>query len=369
MDFYRNVLRPLIFATPIEPEWWHRCAIALLATLENEYPSGVNHWLRSRLEVTDDRLSQTLWGIEFPNPVGLAAGFDKDGEAAGIWGDLGFGFAELGTATWHPQPGNPRPRLFRLPRDRAVLNRMGFNNNGARQMAAHLDGRSPSIPIGINIGKSKITPLVDAPADYLDSFRTLAGVGDYFVVNVSSPNTPGLRSLQAPAQLEPIFDTLQRENTRHTPILVKIAPDLAIDDVASVVDLARNYELAGVIATNTTISRAGLQTKILPRTGKPIAEEAGGISGVPLRSPSTEMIRFIWQHTNGEFPIVGVGGIFSAEDAWEKITAGASLVQLYTGWIYEGPFVVSRILAGLLQKMAESGCDRLSDAVGLAHSK
>jgi dihydroorotate dehydrogenase len=311
------------------------------------------------------------------NPVGLAAGFDKNGVAADIWANFGFGFAELGTVTCQPQPGNPQPRLFRLTQDSAALNRMGFNNQGAAAMAARFQRaqKQPSFdasrpmpqsrfPLGINLGKSKVTPLEQAAADYLESFKLLKDWGDYFVVNVSSPNTPGLRSLQAAAGLSTILEILQQENRGIKPILVKIAPDLESEDLASILDLAKTYQLAGIIATNTTIRRDGLKTQILPETGKPIAEEAGGISGLPVRERSTEVIRFIWQYTKGELPIIGVGGIFTAEDAWEKIAAGASLIQVYTGWVYEGPWMVRRILQGLLQKLEERGFSSISEAVG-----
>ncbi|MBD0267509.1 MAG: quinone-dependent dihydroorotate dehydrogenase, partial [Cyanobacteria bacterium Co-bin8] len=328
------------------------------------------NWLRHQLTVEDERLQQTLWGLTFANPLGLAAGFDKDGAAARAWPLFGFGFAELGTVTCHAQPGNPQPRLFRLTEDQAVLNRMGFNNQGATAMAAYLadlwpDGRSP-IPIGINLGKSKITPLEEAAQDYLTSFKQLQPWGDYFVVNVSSPNTPGLRDLQATDQLAPILQALQQANTEQKPLLVKIAPDLEWDAIAAVVDLAQRYQLAGIIATNTTIRKDHLKTQLLPSTGRPLTEEAGGISGAPLRSRSTEVIRFIWKETQGQLPIVGVGGIFTAADAWEKLTAGASLLQTYTGWIYEGPWMVRRVLEGLLVQLEAHGLSSLQAAVGLA---
>ena len=358
---------------PVDPEWLHRRTINVLARLNRTSQNSIVRSLQTQWQASlcleDEGLAQTIWGLNFPNPVGLAAGFDKDGAAAGIWGTLGFGFAELGTVTRHAQPGNPRPRLFRLWRDRAALNRMGFNNCGAAQMALNLESVSPHlrqlVPMGINLGKSKVTPLEESARDYLESFRCLKALGDYFVVNVSSPNTPGLRSLQAPTQLEPILSTLQTENHTTLPILVKISPDLAWEDMAAVAKLAREYNLAGIIATNTTIRRDGLQTQILPKTGKPITEEAGGISGAPLRSRSTEAIRFIWQQTQGQIPIVGVGGIFTAQDAWEKITAGASLVQVYTGWVYQGPWMVKNILAGLLEKLDENGLTHISQAIGI----
>jgi dihydroorotate dehydrogenase len=301
----------------------------------------------------------------------LAAGFDKDGTAAGMWSSFGFGFAELGAVTLHSQPGNPRPRMFRLPEDKAALNRMGANNLGAAVMADTLGqtwNRQPrQIPIGINLCKSKTAALNDAAADYVGSFKYLQAVADYFVINVSSPNTPGLRSLQSGEQLEPILSGLQNANSQQKPILVKIAPDLEWNDIKDILKLATDYNLAGVIATNTTIRRDNLNTKILKETGKSIQDEAGGISGLPVKERSTEIIRFIYQETAGKLPIIGVGGIFNADDAWAKIIAGASILQVYTGWVYEGPWMVNQVLSGLLSKLEEKGLDSIGDAVGLEH--
>jgi len=357
-----------------DPEWLHQQTIqacAWLAHTGDRPPAQwIQHQLQQRCCFRDPRLAQTLWGLTFQNPVGLAAGFDKDGVAARVWPSFGFGFAEVGTVTLHPQPGNPRPRLFRLALDRAAINRMGFNNQGAAQMATTLkQAQSPlAIPLGINLGKSKVTPLEQAVEDYVGSFRLLRDLGDYFVVNVSSPNTPGLRSLQATEQLGPILAALQAENHARKPLLVKIAPDLAWEDIAALLALAQDHQLAGIIATNTTIRRDGLKTQRIAATGQPVQEEAGGLSGAPLKARSTEVIRFIWQQTGGQLPIIGVGGIFTAEDAWEKITAGASLVQVYTGWIYEGPGMVRRVLSGLQQKLAERGVSAISEVVGAANS-
>ncbi|MHC5936768.1 quinone-dependent dihydroorotate dehydrogenase [Nostoc sp.] len=374
MDIYKFAIRPLLFnVVKTDSEWLHQQTIRnfswLSQTGDRPPASWVNQSLKQSLCLYDSRLEQNLFGLNFPNPVGLAAGFDKDGVAAGIWSNLGFGFAELGTVTFHAQPGNPRPRLFRLPLDKAALNRMGFNNSGAAAMAARLAQEkhelTQSIPIGINLGKSKVTPLEAAAQDYLDSFRLLKNLGDYFVVNVSSPNTPGLRSLQDASMLSAILELLQQENTTQKPIFVKIAPDLEWEAIADIITLAKTYQLAGIIATNTTIRRDGLKTQIIDQTGKSPQDEAGGISGEPLRDRSTEVIRFIWQQTQGQIPIIGVGGIFSPEDAWEKITAGASLIQVYTGWIYEGPLMVRRILQGLLDKLEENKLATISEAVGL----
>lgn len=372
-DLYQAVIRPILFSgIKADPEWLHQQTLRSLNWLDVGVPPIARKWVLSQLDrsycLSDDRLKQTLWGQDFVNPIGLAAGFDKDGIAANLWSSFGFGFAELGTVTLQAQPGNPRPRLFRLPDDRAALNRMGFNNQGATALADRLQRlHNTNIPLGVNLGKSKVTPLDQAADDYLGSFRLLKEVGDYFVVNVSSPNTPGLRSLQSTDQLKPILSALQQENQGQKPLLIKIAPDLEWEDIAAVVDLAQHYKLAGIIATNTTIRRDGLKTQTLQATGKSVADEAGGISGAPLRPRSTEVIRFIYQQSQGQLPIVGVGGIFTADDAWEKMTAGASLIQVYTGWIYEGPGMVRRILKGLLQKLDDRGLHSLQDAIGLDH--
>lgn len=371
LDIYKVGIRPLLLdGLKTDPEWLHQQILQVLSKLEQAGHRSPARWILAQLEqsccLSNTRLEQTLWGLRFPNPVGLAAGFDKDGIAAGIWHRLGFGFAELGTVTFHAQPGNPRPRLFRLPTDKAALNRMGFNNQGAASLSSVLSHSSLDKGIiGINLGKSKVTPLEEACSDYLGSFRLLKNWGDYFVVNVSSPNTPGLRSLQSSEQLSSILEVLQQENQGQKPLLVKIAPDLEWDDIAAIGSIAQTYQLSGIIATNTTIRRDGLKTQVIPQTGKPVTEEAGGISGAPLRDRSTEVIRFLWKQTQGQLPIIGVGGIFTAEDAWEKITAGASLIQLYTGWVYEGPWMVQRILKGLLQKLEEQGLTSIADAVGL----
>lgn len=383
VDLYKNWLRPLMFSTfKADPEWLHQQTLNGLAwfaqpLLHPPSPSAIaktapyQRWLAKTWTHQDPRLNQQLWSLTFPNPMGIAAGFDKDGIAARAWPLMGFGLAELGTVTRHAQPGNPRPRLFRLPHDRAALNRMGFNNRGAAALASQLQslgldcGRA--IPIGINLGKSKITPLDQAAEDYLTSFRYLKSWGDYFVVNVSSPNTPGLRSLQAKDQLDQILSTLQQDNQGQKPLLVKIAPDLTQEAIAEIVDLAQIHGLSGIIATNTTVRRDHLKTQHLSMTGKALTEEAGGISGAPLRQRATEVIRCIWQQTQGKLPIVGVGGIFTAEDAWEKITAGASLLQVYTGWVYEGPWMVRRILQGLGDRLDAHQLNHISEAVGLAH--
>ena len=343
---------PLILsAVKSDPETAHRQMLNTLTKIEASRDTAWGKLAIKQFQnsfcLQDSRLQQSLWGLDFPNIFGLAAGFDKDGTAAGIWDSFGFGFAELGAVTYHSQPGNPRPRMFRLPEDKAALNRMGANSLGAAAMADTLSQiwqrKARNIPIGINLCKSKIADLETAADDYVGSFKLLQDVADYFVINVSSPNTPGLRSLQASSQLEPILVALQEANTKKQPILIKIAPDLDWAEIKDILDLALKYQLDGAIATNTTIRRDGLKTQILKETGNPITEEAGGISGKPVRERSTEVIRFIYQETDGKLPIIGVGGIFTAQDAWEKIVAGASLLQVYTGWIYQFPWMVKDV--------------------------
>jgi len=389
MNIYRSIISPiLISGLKFDPEWLHQRLLASLGWLEqhplNPVVQSLQHQLQQSYCLGDDRrspetsslgssisptaqLDQTLWGLNFPNPLGLAAGFDKDGVAARLWGILGFGFAELGTVTYQAQPGNPRPRLFRLPVDRAALNRMGFNNQGSAALAARLAalGTQPRpIPLGVNLGKSKITPLDAAVEDYLGSFRLLRDYGDYFVINVSSPNTQGLRSLQSGESLEPILVAIQQENIQSKPLLVKIAPDLTEAEIQEITDLALKHRLGGIIATNTTISRQDLKTQRIPATGHLVTQEAGGISGAPLQAKSTSIVRSIYQHTGGTLPIIGVGGIFTAADAWQKISAGASLIQLYTGWVYQGPNLVPEIIAGLQHQLACHNLPNLQAAVG-----
>lgn len=291
-------------------------------------------------------LEREIWGIRFPNPIGLAAGFDKDARYIDQLGCLGFGFIEIGTVTPKAQPGNDKPRLFRLPQDGALINRMGFNNDGATAAAERLKTRKGQIIIGGNIGKNKITPNEKAVEDYQKAFWALKNVVDYFVVNVSSPNTPGLRSLQEKEPLKELLTLLQKLNqaqSKPKPLLLKIAPDLTQAQLDDIIDIIPETKIDGLIATNTTISRDGL-------TSSPEDIEAcgsGGLSGKPLFKKSTEFIRYLHKKTEGKLPIIASGGIFTAEDAQEKLDAGASLVQVYTGFIYEGPGIVKRICKGL----------------------
>jgi dihydroorotate dehydrogenase len=325
--------------------------------------------LGAELQRPDLRLEQTLFGCRFRNPVGLAAGFDKNAVAAGIWHLFGFGFAELGTITWHAQPGNPRPRLFRLAAERAALNRMGFNNVGAQAALRTLErqnlpaaGQRPAV-LGINLGKSKVTPLELAPDDYASSLELLAPLADYAVINVSSPNTPGLRELQDEVQLRRLVERLRRLQAC-PPLLVKIAPDLEDEAIDAIARMAYEEGLAGVIAVNTSLNRLGLEERRIPQTGRTLAEEAGGLSGAPLRGRALEVLRRLRAVAGPGLPLIGVGGIDSPEVAWERICAGASLIQLYTGWIYAGPELVPAILEGLSQQLDRHGFRNISEAVG-----
>jgi dihydroorotate dehydrogenase len=299
----------------------------------------------------------------------LAAGFDKDGVAAAIWHCFGFGFAELGTVTAQGQPGNPRPRLFRLAAEKAALNRMGFNNQGAAAMRRTLErqqlpppGRRPAV-LGLNLGKSRLTPLDQAADDYAASLTLLAPLADYAVVNVSSPNTPGLRDLQEESLLRRLVERLRRL-PGCPPLLVKIAPDLEDDAIDTIARLAYEEGLAGVIAVNTSRDRLGLERRVVPSSGRTLAEEEGGLSGRPLRERALAVLRRLRATAGPALPLIGVGGIDSAAVAWERIAAGASLVQIYTGWIYEGPTLVPRILEGLSEQLDRQGLATLSEAVG-----
>ena len=360
---YAHTIRPFLFH--LDPERLHGWTIAQARLF------ALNPFLQRLLAglaaPVDPRLSQTIWGLNFNHPVGLAAGFDKNAEAIATWPCIGFAFAEVGTITAQPQAGNPSPRLFRLRADEAIVNRYGFNNQGAEAVAQRLfsDPQAPpGFPVGINLGKSKVTPLEEAASDYLWSFQQLYPYGDYFVVNVSSPNTPGLRLLQSQENLAGIISGLREHNRDGKPILVKIAPDLAWSQLDEVLQFATDFNVDGIIATNTTLQRDGLTTQTIPQTGRPPTEEAGGLSGPPLRSKSTAIVRYIYRHTQGQLPIIGVGGIDSVEAAWEKIAAGASLVQLYTGLVYQGPGLTARIARGLVAKLDESGFNTIAEAVG-----
>ncbi|HXC34853.1 MAG TPA: quinone-dependent dihydroorotate dehydrogenase [Candidatus Acidoferrales bacterium] len=359
--FYRHCIRPILFKQDAERA--HEFALKTLSRVsQNSAACAATGALLSAPPIPTE-----VFGLKFPNPIGLAAGMDKFAAALPVWERMGFGFCELGGVTRHAQPGNPSPRMFRAPAAGAIINRMGFNNPGAEAFGQTLAGwknskRWPKHPVGINLGKSKITPLDKAAEDYASSFRLLRDYADFFVINVSSPNTPGLRQLQDKSALDEILAAvceLQKPGNRPA-VLVKVAPDLTFEALDEILDLASARNLSGIVATNTTLAR--------PESNDPglrgVYSESGGLSGRPLRDHSTEMIRHIFKTTGGRLPIIGVGGIFSANDSWQKISAGASLLQIYTGLVYEGPGLAKQIVAGLLQRMESEGVRELKEIVG-----
>ena len=332
---YKRVIRPILFL--FDPEWVHYFSFAAIRVLHRiPFMGGLVRKLYSSKKPS---LQKEVFGIHFPNPVGLAAGFDKDAKLFRELSNFGFGFIEIGTVTPKPQGGNPKPRLFRLKKDKGIINRMGFNNEGVEAAAKRLK-RNKNIIIGGNIGKNKTTPNNNAQEDYLICFDVLFDVVDYFVVNVSSPNTPNLRDLQEKEPLTALLNTLQKQNNskpKRKPILLKIAPDLSDTQLSDIIDIVQVTKIDGVIATNTTLSRDGL------KSNETLTSQSGGLSGKPLNKRSTEVIRYLHTHSKGAFPIVGVGGIHTPSDAKEKLDAGASLIQLYTGFVYEGPASVCNI--------------------------
>jgi dihydroorotate dehydrogenase len=349
-----RALRRILFLVP--PERIHTIVFALLRVVTAPTPlrRGLSRWLAPH----DPVLATTVFGVRFPGPVGLAAGFDKNGSGLKTWGALGFGYAEVGTVTARAQPGNPQPRMFRLADDRALLNRMGFNNHGAGELALKLTREVSEVPIGANIGKTKTTLPEDAVEDYAESARLVGPLASFLVVNVSSPNTPGLRDLQAVASLRPILAAVRDQTT--TPVLVKIAPDLSDSDVDEIADLALELGLAGIVATNTTVSRDGLATPAVADLG------AGGISGAPVARRSVEILRRLHGRVGDRLVLISVGGIETADDAWERITAGASLLQGYTGFVYGGGLWAKHIHDGLARRLHDGGFASLADAVGSA---
>jgi dihydroorotate dehydrogenase len=335
MDTYTRLLRPIFFA--LDPEEAHDAVLAMLGT-GSQWPGFIGLFAGRKVPSA----SRTVAGITFPNPVGLAAGMDKNALALPAWEALGFGFAEIGTVTALPQPGNPKPRLFRYPHQQALINRFGFNNEGCEAVASrleglHASGRWPRIPVGINIGKSKVTPADEAHNDYLLSYKRFHGLGDYVVINVSSPNTPGLRDLQSTEALSRIIRTLRDwEGSSTRPLFVKVAPDLAEEDLVAIVRVAEQEKLAGIIATNTTLDHSSI----------PVGQDQiGGLSGAPVRARSLGSLRTIRAHTN--LPVIACGGIGNAESARERLDAGAELLQLYTSFIYQGPGVLRRIASAV----------------------
>ncbi len=361
VGWYQRLLQPLMFR--LDPERAHHLALWFLQRLA-QMPSLLKLWQHWQ-PLAPTALQMQVAGLHFPNPVGLAAGFDKSATAVAAFQTLGFGFVEVGTVTPRPQVGNPAPRLFRLPPDEAVINRMGFNNDGAAAIARRLKLSPGRTPIGVNLGKNADTPLEQALDDYCSCLQDLFDVGSYVVVNVSSPNTAGLRTLQISDNLRRLLRGVQDCNqalarlrqVQPRPLFVKIAPDLREHELDDIVEVVQACALDGIVATNTTTSREGLTTVIA---------EPGGLSGRPLRQRSTDVIRYVYRRAEGRIPLIGVGGIFSAEDAYEKICAGATLVQLYTGLIYRGPGLPHRINVGLVRLLERDGLTHLSQAVGRA---
>ena len=343
---YKAIIRPIFFK--FDPEKIHHFTFSMLQFYRK---IGLGAILGRVYKVKDEKLERELFGLKFPNPVGLAAGFDKDAKLYRELSNLGFGFVEIGTVTPKPQVGNEKPRLFRLQKDSAVINRMGFNNGGVEEAVERLKQNPKGnrrVLIGGNIGKNKTTPNEDAVNDYLFCFEALFDCVDYFVVNVSSPNTPNLRELQEKKPLTDLLQALQNKNIakeKRKPILLKIAPDLSNEQLLDIIDIVSATKIDGVIATNTTISRDGLSSKN--------KSEMGGLSGKPLAKRATQVTKFLSSKSNQAFPIIGVGGIHSAEDALEKLDAGASLVQLYTGFIYEGPNLIKKINKAILHRRQE----------------
>ncbi len=358
MSFYRKIIRPAFFSLPAETA--HEIGIKTLKFgLTSEYLQN----LTSKHYHSVDYGEIERFGLKFANPLGVAAGFDKNAVIINQLASMGFGFVEVGTVTYEPQPGNSKPRLFRLPEDKALINRLGFNNEGAVAIAERLKNHDRKCIVGVNIGRNKDVPNGEATENYLKCFEVIHGVADYVAVNISSPNTPNLRELQQAEGFAELIGALQKRNTElgSKPLLVKIAPDLNEGEIEAIVEIALSYELSGVIATNTTISRNGLVTKDIDQLG------VGGLSGKPLTKRSTEVISTIFRYSKGKLPIIGVGGIFSAEDAFEKIAAGASLIQAYTGFVYDGPKFARDINSGLAAILSERGFKTLDEAVGYAN--
>jgi dihydroorotate dehydrogenase len=342
---YKSIIRPILFK--FDPEKIHNFTFLCLR-LANSLP-GLPYLVRKSFQVKHPALEKELFGIKFPNPVGLAAGLDKNAEAFDMLGYLGFGFVEIGTVTPVGQPGNPKPRAFRLKKDKALINRMGFNNLGLEEVIRHLKRKKSKTIIGGNIGKNKVTPNEQAINDYLKSFEALFPYVDYFAVNISSPNTPNLRELQDKEPLKNLLGSLMSANKnkkKPKPILLKIAPDLSNEQLDDIIEIVKSTGTNGIIATNTTIERKGLSypDSHIEKIG------SGGLSGKPLKDRSTEVIRYIVEKTNSSIPVIGVGGIMDTDAAIEKINAGASLVQLYTGFIYEGPSLIKRINKRILKE-------------------
>jgi dihydroorotate dehydrogenase len=362
--FYKSIIRSLLFRK--DPEASHELVLELMARAEFLSP-----FLDKCYRVEDERLVVNLGPLQFPNPVGLAGGFDKNARAPRTIAAFGFGFMEIGAVTAQAQPGNPKPRLYRLPEDYALINRLGFNNEGADVIAAKLGrlrqrGDWPKIPLGLNLGRTKIVETKDAVADFVSCFETLFPYGDFFTLNVSSPNTPNLRDLQEKGLLRELLLGVQQKNTELArlgktaprPLFVKIAPDMEFSQVDEIVEEACNAKLTGIVATNAT---AFMRERLKSHHGA----EPGGLSGRPITSRVTSFVKHIYKLAGPKLPVIGVGGIFDAADTYDKIKAGATAVQIYTGWIYEGPGAVKRINKGLLRLLERDGVKRITEVIGV----
>ena len=373
-NIYERLIKPILKEDKgVDAEFLTNISLKLLAFCSNHKESGfISNYLgelRQELCTTDKKLIQEICGINFPNPLGLAAGFDKNGIAANIWQDFGFGFSELGTVTQYAQPGNPKPRLFRISNEQAALNRMGFNNNGAdlflknfiKQNIKKKVDRENNV-LGINFGKSKITSIKNATDDYISSLKLLIPYCNYAAINISSPNTEGLRKLQEPTLLRELLQEIKKL-PHCPPIFVKIAPDLSLKDIDKICQLINDEKINGIIATNTSIDRLGLDHTFIKKTGNLLSEEKGGLSGKPLRHKANQIIKHIHK-IDKNLTLIGVGGIDSPEAAWERIASGASLIQVYTGWIYKGPRLVPEILQGILKQLNYYQISNIKEAIG-----
>ena len=373
-NIYKNLVTPILKKdTGIDAEYLTNFSLSLLTFSSNNrnWPliSRVIKSLNQEFCVVDKRLHQKICGIDFCNPVGLAAGFDKNGNAVNIWKDFGFGFAEIGTVTKFAQSGNPKPRLFRLAKEQAALNRMGFNNHGAENLVKNFVNQNVDLKkhrknncLGINFGKSKITSLSNATEDYLTSLKLLIPYCDYAVINVSSPNTEGLRKLQDPILLKELLREVKNLDNC-PPLFVKIAPDLSYKDIEDICQLILDENIDGIIATNTSLDRLGFEQRKIKQTGQLLSEENGGLSGKPLQQKANQIIKHI-HNIDNNINLIGVGGIDSPESAWERICSGASLVQIYTGWIYKGPQLVPNILNGILKQINIHQLSNVREAIG-----
>ena len=373
-SIYENLYKPILKSdTGIDPEFLTNSSLNLLSFCSDkkEWPiiSSILNSINSEFCIEDKKLNQNICGIKFINPLGLAAGFDKNGLAANIWSDFGFGFSEIGTVTKFSQSGNPKPRLFRLAEEEAALNRMGFNNNGAKCLEKNLIRQKiiqrkfkENFCLGINFGKSKITPLSESKDDYIYSLKLLIPYCNYATINVSSPNTEGLRKLQEPKLLKELIQEIKKINNC-PPLFIKIAPDLNFEDIDEICQLINDENISGIIATNTSLDRFKLGERTIKQTGLKLSQEKGGLSGKPLREKCNNIIKHIHK-IDKNIVLIGVGGIDSPESAWERICSGASLVQIYTGWIYKGPQLVPNILQGIVNQINLHNLSNIKEAIG-----